>query len=159
MPVPYDPAHPDWSAVRRIFFDWLRSDPNANQLNTMGDAYQGFVEYANNNRKPQVLAFHVTEVFWQLLIEGIVAPGKDSSNQNLPWFHVTEYGKKVLAKEAGHPHDETGYLARVRTRVPEPDPTALGVLGRGTHYVSSRNASGFDGDARDCGRESVSYGM
>ncbi len=128
MPVLYDSAHPDWSAVRRIFFDWLRSDPKANQLNTTGDAYQRFVEYANNNRQPQVLAFHVTEVFWQLLIEGIVAPGMNSSNQNLPWFHVTEYGKKVLAEEAGHPHDEAGYLARVRTRVPQPDPTVLAYL-------------------------------
>lgn len=128
MPVLYDPAHPDWSAVRRIFFDWLRSDPNANQLNTMGDVYQRFVEYANNNRQPQVLAFHVTEVFWQLLIEGIVAPGMNSSNQNLPWFHVTEYGRKVLVEEAGHPHDEAGYLARVQTRVPQPDPTVLAYL-------------------------------
>lgn len=128
MPVPYDPAHPDLAAVRRIFFDWLRSDANANQLNPTGAAYERFVEYANNNRQPQVLAFHVTEVFWQLLIEGIVAPGMNSSDQNLPWFHVTEYGKKVLAAEAGHPHDEAGYLARVRTRVPQPDPTVLAYL-------------------------------
>lgn len=128
MPVLYDPTHPDWTAVRRIFFDWLRSDPNANQLNPTGEAYQRFVEYANNNRQPQVLAFHVTEVFWQLLVEGIVAPGMDSSNQNLPWFHVTEYGRKVLAEEAGHPHDEAGYLARLRTRVPQPDPTVLAYL-------------------------------
>lgn len=128
MPVPYDPAHPDLAAVRRIFFDWLRSDPNANQLNPTGAAYEPFVEYANNNRQPQVLAFHVTEVFWQLLVEGIVAPGMNSSNPNLPWFHVTEYGKKVLGAEVGHPHDEAGYLARVRTRVPQPDRTVLAYL-------------------------------
>jgi len=127
MPVLYDPVHPDWTAVRRIFFDWLRADPNANRLNPTGEAYQQFVEYANN-RQPQVLAFHVTEVFWQLLVEGIVAPGMDSSNQNLPWFHVTEYGRKVLAEEAGHPHDEADYLARLRTRVPQSDPTVLAYL-------------------------------
>lgn len=122
MPAPYNPAHPDWSAVRRIFFDWLRSDPNANQLNTTGDAYQRFVEYANNNREPQVLAFHVTEVFWQLLIEGIVAPGMNSSNQNLPWFHVTEYGKKSWQRRPGIPTMrpatsrgyERGYLSLTR---------------------------------------------
>jgi hypothetical protein len=128
MPVLYDPAHPDLMAVRRIFFDWLRSDPGANQLNTTGASYERFVEYANNNRQPHVLAFHVIEVFWQLLIEGIVAPGMNSSNQNLPWFHLTEYGKKVLKDEAGHPHDEAGYLARVRTRVPQPDQTVLAYL-------------------------------
>ena len=128
MPVPYDPAKPDMDAVRRIFFDLLRADPNANQLDTTGAAYERFVNYVNNNRQPQVLAFHVTEVFWQLLIEGIVTPGMNSANQNLPWFHVTDYGKKVLAAEAGHPHDETGYLARVRTRVHQPDATVLSYL-------------------------------
>ena len=70
----------------------------------------------------------MTEVFWQLLIEGVVAPGMNSSNQNLPWFHVTDYGKKVLAAEAGHPHDEIGYLARVQTRVPKPDATVVAYL-------------------------------
>src|SRR6266498_3748823 len=128
MPVPYDPAHPDWAAVRRIFFDWLRSDPHADQLNPTGAAYGPFVEYVNNNRQPQLLAFHVTEVFWQLLVEGVVAPGMNSSNQNLPFFHVTEYGKKVLAAEAGHPHDEAGYLDRMRARVPQPDRTVLAYL-------------------------------
>jgi len=128
MPVPYDPAHPDLEAVRLIFFDWLRSDPSAEQLNKNGTAYERFVEYVNNNRQPQVLAFHVTEVFWQLLVEGIVAPGMNSSNLDLPWFHVTEYGKKVLEAEAGHPHDEVGYLARVRARVPQPDLTVLAYL-------------------------------
>lgn len=29
MPVLYDPAHPDWTAVRRVFFDWLRSSLTA----------------------------------------------------------------------------------------------------------------------------------
>jgi hypothetical protein len=128
VPVPYDSAHPDLAAVRRIFFDWLRADPNANQINPTGAAYDRFVDYVNNNRQPQVLAFHVTEVFWQLVIEGIVAPGMNSSNQNLPWFHVTAYGKKVLGAEAGHPHDENGYLARVQTRVPKPDATVLAYL-------------------------------
>src|SRR5258706_14453502 len=110
MPIPYDPAHPDWAAVRRIFFDWIRSYPDANQLNTSGHSYEPFVEYLNNNRQAKILGFHVSEIFWQLVIEGIVAPGIEG-NPDLPWFHTTEYGKKVLAEEAGHPHDERGYLA------------------------------------------------
>src|SRR5262249_52415872 len=66
--------------------------------------------------------------FWQLLVEGIVAPGMNSHNQNLPWFHVTEYGRRILAEEGGHPHDEAAYLGRLRTRVPQPDPTVLAYL-------------------------------
>jgi len=94
----------------------------------MGDVYQRFVEYVNNNPQPQILAFHMTEVFWQLMIEGILAPGMNAANQNLPWFHVTDYGRKVLREEAGHPHDEVGYLERVRARVPNPDATVLAYL-------------------------------
>jgi hypothetical protein len=53
MPVVYDPAQPDLEAVRRILFDWLRANPNANQLNKTGTVYEPFVEYANNNRHPE----------------------------------------------------------------------------------------------------------
>ena len=70
----YDPANPDWSAVRRIFFDWLRSPAKGSTFPADGVAYDAFVEYANGNRQPGVLAFHTREVFWQLLIEGILAP-------------------------------------------------------------------------------------
>jgi hypothetical protein len=54
--------------------------------------------------------------------------GRRLSKGLLPWFHVTEYGRKVLAAEAGHPHDEAAYLSRVRARVPEPDGTVLAYL-------------------------------
>ncbi len=128
MPVPYDPAQPNWDAVGRIMLDWLRANPNANQLDGTGVAYEPFVEYVNRNRQPQVLAYHVNEVFWRLLVEGIVAPGMNSYNVNLPWFHVTEYGRKVLEAEAGHPYDEAGYLDRIRTRVAQPDDTVLAYL-------------------------------
>lgn len=129
MPVPYDPTRPDLAAVRRIFLDWLRANPNATQLDSTGATYEGLVEYVNDNRQPQLLAFHVTEVFWELLVEGIVAPGTSSQMLNLPLFHLTGYGKKVVASEAGHPHDEPGYLARLRARVPQPDQTVQAYLG------------------------------
>jgi hypothetical protein len=144
MPVPYDPTRPDLAAVRRIFLDWLRANPNATQLDSSGTAYERLVEYVNNNREPQLLAFHVTEVFWELLVEGIVAPGTSSQMLDLPWFHLTEYGKRVVASEAGHPHDEPGYLALLRARVPQPDQTVQAYLGealtafrRGTPVAST----------------------
>jgi|BarGraNGADG00212_1021973.scaffolds.fasta_scaffold08248_2 hypothetical protein len=127
MPIPYDPANPDFEAVRRIFFDWLRANPRGAQLSRTGDTYLPYVEFAGS-RDPQVLAFHIVEVFWQLLLEGIVAPGMNSSNMDLPWFHLTSYGHAVLQQESGHPHDPAGYLERVRSRVPAPDDTVMAYL-------------------------------
>ncbi|SRR6266545_3226944 len=55
----------------------------------------------------------VLEIMWQLIIQGVVTPGKDVSNAELPWFRVTSYGKKVLETERFLPHDPAGYLDEV----------------------------------------------
>jgi hypothetical protein len=47
----------------------------------------------------------------------------DSSNLKLPWFHITKYGREVLASSEPQPYDPTGYLARVRERLTNPDVT------------------------------------
>ncbi|MBU0595900.1 hypothetical protein KJ567_04370, partial [Candidatus Bipolaricaulota bacterium] len=36
------------------------------------------------------------EVVWDLLVQGVLAPGKNSLNLNLPFVHVTEYGACCL---------------------------------------------------------------
>jgi hypothetical protein len=123
MPIPYDPAKPDRIAVRRILLEWLRSNPSGH-LPVSGQEYDALVEYTGQ-RNPQVLAFHAMEAFWQLLVEGIVAPGMNSSNVNLPWFHVTDYGQAVLAGEPAHPHDSAAYLARLRRAAPQTDSTVV----------------------------------
>ena len=38
----------------------------------------------------------------------------NSSNPALPWFRVTDYGKRVLAEERFIQHDPTGYLESLR---------------------------------------------
>ena|SRR2546427_3170821 len=130
MKIPYDPRNPDFGAVRQIFFAWLRADPHASQLPIGGEGLQDFVDWVGP-KEPQILAFHAVEVFWRLLIEGIVAPGMNSSNMNLPWFHLTAYGRKVIASEPGHPHDHEGYLARIREASAEPDQTVLAYVTEG----------------------------
>lgn len=125
--TPYDSRTPDFEAVRRIFLDWLRVNGNVSQLDLSGQAYEGQVEWIGP-RQPNILAFHIHDIFWQLLIEGIVAPGMNPANPNLPYFHVTQYGRKVLASDAGHPYDPTGYIARLQDRVPNIDATVIAYL-------------------------------
>lgn len=63
--------------------------------------------------------------------KGFVAPGAGAGgdSQCLPWFHVTDYGRLVLEQSAGHPHDPTAYVQRLKNRVPSPDGTVLAYVG------------------------------
>lgn len=123
MLTPYDVANPDPAAARRIFLDWLRAHPSG-QLDRQGDGYEALVEWTGHADRG-VLAFQLSEVFWEFVVEGIVAPGMNHYNVDLPWYHVTRYGQKVLDSGVGHPHDEEGYLARVRALVAAPDVTVM----------------------------------
>lgn len=126
MAIPYDVAKPDPGTARRIFFDWLRANPTG-QLDRQGDAYAQLVQWTGN-ANPAVLAFHLADVFWELVVEGVVAPGLNAYSLDLPWYHVTPYGQKVLATGAGHPHDEEAYLTRVSSLVSTPDATVMAYL-------------------------------
>lgn len=56
---------------------------------------------------------HLTEVVWELLMQGVLAPGFNSSNEWLPWIHLTDRGEAYLAGEGISPLDPDGYVTRV----------------------------------------------
>src|SRR5260221_653643 len=62
--------------------------------------------------------------FWEFIIQGVVVPGVAGS-PNLPFFQVTDYGRKVLQVGEYLPHDPTGYLERLRKAVNQPDDTVV----------------------------------
>ncbi|MCH7866850.1 MAG: hypothetical protein IH881_04090 [Myxococcales bacterium] len=127
MPTPFECANPSIRAARQILLDAIVADQQQGQLDISGKTYAPFVDYIGH-QNPGVLAFAIQEAFWQLLVEGILAPGMNSSNMNLPFFHVTEYGRAVLAAEPAHPHDPDRYLDRIVQRVPHFDPTVRSYL-------------------------------
>lgn len=138
--LPYDPFHPNWSLLRQIFFNRLRVDDSFRQIPAEGEGFENFVQFqhpANPDRRE--LGWHMLEVFWQLVIEGIVAPGLNPSNPNLPWFHVTPYGRKVLDAGEYQPHDTTGYLQRLTARVSTPDPTVVTYVQEALETFQRRN--------------------
>jgi len=125
--IPFDARNPDLDAVRQIVVERLRRDASWNHLDTTGDGYAPYADYVEQDgRRP--LLFLAQEVFVQLFVEGILAPGSDSNNLNLPWFHITRHGREVLASSEPQPYDPTGYLARLRERVASPDPTVIAYL-------------------------------
>lgn len=69
----------------------------------------------NENSWPQKYRIWIDDIFWDLMIEGIVRPGLgDSINNDLPWYHVSEYGKKVINTEP-QPYDPDKFIERVKS--------------------------------------------
>ena len=131
--IPFDPRNSDLATVRQIVLERLQRDTKWTHLDVSGDGFTPFVDYVASSEPDRQngrsrLVFLAQEVFWQLVVEGVLAPGMDSSNLSLPGFHITTYGHRVLASSELQPYDPTGYLARLRGRISTPDPTVLAYL-------------------------------
>jgi len=111
--------------------DSINADPQ-NQWRQLeddnGQGFEKYVEFPFHRQGAESFTMAVIDVFWQFVSEGIVAPGLNASNRNLPWFHVTEYGRSVVAHGEYQPHDRDGYLQRLSARNPNVDPTVLAYL-------------------------------
>jgi hypothetical protein len=121
----FDPNRQDLQGVRQIVLQRLRQEPHWTHLDRTGDGFAPYVNYLAESdferlRARRLLLFLAHEVFWQLVVEGVLAPGKDPNDLELPWFHVTEYGRTVLASDEPQPHDPVAYLAAVRKMVLAP---------------------------------------
>ena len=107
------------------------------------DNLSGYIEYIGDSnlarRRAEMLA---QDVFWELVIQGVLAPGYNTANPNLPHFHRTEYGEKVLAEEKFIPHDPDGFLRQFQSELPNADATvtaylaeSLDCFARGNHIA------------------------
>lgn len=110
--------------ARAIVLERLKKYKDWRQYDLSGTGFDMLVEYIGDPKDArEKLVFLAQDVLWEFMIQGIIAPGLNVSNPNLPWFHITEYGKKVLNEGEFLPHDPTGYLDRFRTEIKNPDPT------------------------------------
>ncbi|MDA2933799.1 hypothetical protein MYX82_05595 [Acidobacteria bacterium AH-259-D05] len=74
---------------------------------------------------------------------GYLAWGKDLSNPDLPWCHVTELGRRSIAQASRDPANPEGYLAHLRS-VGKLDPTAESYI---TESLSTYNTGNFKASA------------
>jgi len=70
----------------------------------------------------------IDELIWSLIIQGVLAPGIDDSNRNLPFLHLTDYGRKCVEENKILPHDPDGYLVEFRKAVPMADTVTVEYL-------------------------------
>lgn len=112
----FDPTESGcFELARVIVLERLREDAAWRQYDLSGEGFVRFVEYVGDpGQGRQKLVFFVHDIMWELMIQGVIAPGLDVHNPNLPWFHLTEYGKRAILEKEFPPHDPAGYLERFR---------------------------------------------
>jgi hypothetical protein len=63
----------------------------------------------------------IHEVVWTFIIQGILVPGVNDSNQGWPFLRLTDYGRRCIEKETVLPHDPDGYFSDFHASVPNVD--------------------------------------
>lgn len=121
--------------VRRVFMRRLKHDRTWNHLGLDGgDPYVTFV----NNSFPAQLLLRAMRVYWQLVNEGILIPGRlsiiepnisglDDKSFGPPYFSLTRYGADVLSSPEFDPHHPKAYMEEL-CQVSEGDPTVLAYM-------------------------------
>jgi hypothetical protein len=131
-PIEFDVTRPDLAMVRKIVLRRLREEKDWRHLDYDGRGFAPYVLLVPPRPSDhEIFAFLALDVFWELFLEGVVAPGFNASNPNLPFFHVTQYGRIVLQTGEYQPHDREGYLARLTHGVSVPDATVMAYLEEG----------------------------
>lgn len=99
--------------VRQIVFHRLKDGQWNLLYDDWAEAQAGqYVTFETHHLRDQFIML-VLEVMWELIIQGVVTPGKDTSNPELPYFRITRHGTDVIKEDRFVPHDPTGYLSEV----------------------------------------------
>jgi len=109
----------DKTTLRPLVFEALQRTPQTHVHAIENEIRQKTAGYERGD------ALLVQEVIWELLLQGILAPGKNSLNLHLPFVHVTEYGQKCLETGAEAAYDPEGYVARLRAETEEQISTSV----------------------------------
>ena len=153
----------DTSQLRICFIEVLRNlDRNGvNQFNSLPDAIarqaaaRGFINVQERG-KEQLEASDINktrEVFWSFIVQGIIMPGLNVSNPNLPFFTLTDYGKTVISSPDPIPYDSDGYMNHLKTMAPNLNPIAIAYVQEGLdcfirgNYTASTVMLGVGGEA------------
>ena len=116
--------------ARTLVLRYLASDPNCIQVGQIhtgveklvareaGQWQQGFAPDGRRlvGRGDTPL---INEVIWDLIVERVLTVGSDSSNQELPFLRLTEFGSEVVKQQRWSPYDADGYVRELRKQTPK----------------------------------------
>jgi|Deesub1362A_J573_1020465.scaffolds.fasta_scaffold03420_7 hypothetical protein len=101
--------------LRAFVLEALRQEPSTQ----FGNVHRKVRDLAPDYNGPRDDLI-VREIIWELLVQGVLAPGINRVNLEFPWIHVTGYGMECLNANTILPHDPDGYLERLQQQVGRP---------------------------------------
>ena len=96
--------------LRELVIEILRDNPQTHLNAVIGEIKRRNPDFRSYD------ALSVQEIIWELLLQGVLAPGKNSLNLNLPFIHLTEYGERALSEETIL-QDPSGYIQKLEARI------------------------------------------
>jgi hypothetical protein len=114
--------------VRGFVLEMLRTQ-KWEQMPRDTSMFRQMVEFVGNDSLARKKFLNlVNEVIWELIIQRVLNPGIDTGNPDLPFFRITDYGRKVLEAKEFLPYDPTNYLNKYSEIVTSPDSVAFAYL-------------------------------
>ena len=98
----------DKAALRPYVFEILKKTPQTHFHAIENDLRKVVESYERHD------VLTLQEILWELLVQGVLAPGKNSLNLNLPFVHLTEYGSQCIEDGRILAHDPDRYVERLR---------------------------------------------
>jgi len=130
----FDASKPDaFDVVRRAFFNRLRADTTWHWVEGRTAEFGPYIDFVPSYDRGEGFTRNLLDVYWALVVEGVIAPGAKGNSDDLYQFHLTEYGNKVVAEPDYQPHDPAEYLRQLGANVATPDATVLAYLQESLH--------------------------
>src|SRR3989338_5281864 len=126
-----DPSNEE---LKALVIESLRGTPNTQFVNLMNDVERlalskGF--YRDNriysfgggedHKMPRSDRQKIIHIAWELILAKILVPGTDEFNYNLPFIHLTEFGKEQINQTLPTPYDPDNFLKSVKQLIPNID--------------------------------------
>src|SRR5688572_25700765 len=103
---PYDPRSAPFR-VDNLFAEIAQTAKSRSLKTERGNNAWIDNRYSDPNLHPHI-QIEVWNVVWDLMIEGVIRPGGDEREMQLPAIHVTPHGKAALTGRTT-PYDPDGY--------------------------------------------------
>ncbi len=136
---------PAYSEIKRLILskDWSQTDGHLLTINFVlrwiSDQYLQRNPGKQCGEIQNALERDVMDCVWDLVLEGVFAPGAQLSNASLPALRFTNHGKQCLLTQHPTPHDPDGYLRWLGAQCRTLDSVTLVYLREALQTFRSRN--------------------